>query len=251
MPDAKKPIKEDDLVTKIVSDPKNPPNTLLLTGFLGKSSDAGHVRLYLNEELSDYVDIPETAILHIEEMSKGESPLGGNYVWIQRDAQLVYGPVTAAGIRGSFLEGRIQQQFLPAAPAAAAIPRPFTSTDPACTEFGPRCPTTVGPRCTQFGPRCRTDFLPCPTDIGPAPLCPDTVSDPRCPPHTAPDPRCPPVTVPDPRCPPTVPDPRCPPPPPTTVGPRCTQFGPRCRTDFLPCPTEVGPRCTRFGPVCF
>jgi hypothetical protein len=275
MPD----FKYDDFVSRIVSDPNNPPDALLLTGYLGKSSDQGYIRLYLDEELSDYVELPESGVLYAQEMSKEDSPLGGSYVWIQRNAQVIQGPVGPNRMTASFLSGRIQRQQLVAAQPPAAPPGPalpITVGGPACrTDIGP-CPTDVGPRCTQFGPRCRTDFLPCPTEGGPQ--CPPTAPDPRCPPPTAPDPRCPPPTAPDPRCPPptapdprcpppTAPDPRCPPPTapdprcppqtapdprcPTATGPRCTQFGPRCRTDFLPCPTEIGPRCqTRFDPAC-
>jgi hypothetical protein len=239
-------LKYDEFVSRIVTDPTNPPDVLLITGYLGKSSEPGYIRFYLDEELSDYVEIPESAILHTQEMSKEESPLGGSYVWIQRNAQLIHGPVGPGRMTASFLSGRIQRQQLAAPAAAAPVPAlPITVGGPACrTDFGP-CPTEVGPRCTRFGPQCRTDFLPCQTETGP-----------QCPPPTAPDPRCPPLTVPDPRCPPTAPDPRCPPLTapdprcPTSTGPNCTQFGPRCRTDFLPCPTEVGPRCTRVGPQC-
>jgi len=235
MPD----FKYDEFVSRIVSDPNNPPDALLLTGYLGKSSEQGYIRLYLDEELSDYVEIPEDAILHTQELLQDDSPLGGSYLWIQRNAQVIHGPVGPNRMTASFLSGRIQRQQLVAAQPPAVPPGPalpVTVGGPGCrTDFGP-CPTEVGPRCTQFGPRCRTDFLPCPTEAGP-----------QCPPQTVPDPRCPP-TAPDPRCPPqTVPDPRCP----TSTGPRCTQFGPRCRTDFLPCPTEIGPHCpTRNEPQC-
>ena len=45
-------------VSKLVTDPKQPPNTLLLTGFLGASSEDGHRRLYFDAQLADYVEIP-------------------------------------------------------------------------------------------------------------------------------------------------------------------------------------------------
>ena len=37
---------------------------MLLTGYLGASSEEGHERLYLSPDLSNYVEIPEAAILH-------------------------------------------------------------------------------------------------------------------------------------------------------------------------------------------
>ncbi|HYE14606.1 MAG TPA: hypothetical protein VD968_09220, partial [Pyrinomonadaceae bacterium] len=65
----------DDFVARIVRDPNDPPDLLLLSGYLGSSSEEGHVRLYLNEELSRYVEIPEGAIRHTQEIPPEQSPL--------------------------------------------------------------------------------------------------------------------------------------------------------------------------------
>ena len=46
--------------------PTNPPNTVMLSGYVGASSEDGHTRLYFDMELSSYVDIPNDAILHRE-----------------------------------------------------------------------------------------------------------------------------------------------------------------------------------------
>ena len=46
----------------------NPPNTLMLTGYLGKSAAENYIRLYFDEELSDYVDIPQEAVLHTRQL---------------------------------------------------------------------------------------------------------------------------------------------------------------------------------------
>src|SRR5689334_24484647 len=79
-------IRLDEFVGKVVSDPAQPPNALLLIGYLGASSEDGHVRLYFDAQLNDYIEIPETAILHTMEVPREQSVLGGSLVWLKRDA---------------------------------------------------------------------------------------------------------------------------------------------------------------------
>jgi hypothetical protein len=133
---AKSPARGADFVAKIVKDPKNPPKTIMLTGFLGASSEPGHTRLYFDPHLSNYVEVPDDAILHTQE-APGEGGLEATHVWIRQDAQLIYGPAGAERPKGTFLEGPIMQAHMPAAAAAAAggagivAPAPNTA-NPAC-----------------------------------------------------------------------------------------------------------------------
>ena len=254
----------DDFVSKIVTDPRNPPNTLLLKGYVGASSEEGHVRLYLDNELSEYVEIPEAAILHSQEIPKEKSPIGGSYLWIQRDASLIHGPASAERTKASFLQGRIMTQACPLAepipaqtvigPACGTIidgctdagpkcptttvktcPDPCTGSGPICTGSGPNCPTTPGhPGCTQSGPHC-------PTALG-FPGC--TQSGPHCPTK----PGFPGCTESGPNCPTTPGFPGC-----TQSGPHCPTFPgfPGCTQSGPHCPTFLGfPNCTDAGPHC-
>src|ERR1043166_7532483 len=100
-------------VAKIVKDPKNPPDTGLLTGYLGASSEDGHTRLYFDPGLGSYVEIPNDAILHVEPVE--HDSLGASRVWIKRDAVLIYGPAGSQRPKGRFLEGPIMQANLGAA----------------------------------------------------------------------------------------------------------------------------------------
>ena len=151
MPEQKRKFKVADFVSKIVKDPNAPPNTLLLQGYLGDSSDEGHVRLYLDPQLSDYVEIPEADILHTQEAPN--SSLGETYVWINLDAELTHGKAGPQRLKASFLEGRLQQQFLGGAAAAAPQPGPIP-TPP----FSVLCP----PHSVGFGcvPSIVLDFCP-------------------------------------------------------------------------------------------
>ena len=232
-------------VSKLVSDPKQPPNTLLLMGYLGDSSDPGHTRLYFDAQLASYVEIPDDAILYQQEASKDQSALGANYVWVKRDAPLIHGPIGPNRLKASFLEGRLAQDF-----GGAPIPIPTVVPHLCPTDFGPQCvdPTTLGPHChhlTTPGPGCPPPTLPAIcgfTHLGPA--CQPTHMPVPCPPPTH---NCPPVTQP-PQCLPfTHFQPQC---GHVTQPPQClpvTQFPPQCP------PVTQPPQClpfTHFQPQC-
>jgi hypothetical protein len=53
-----------DFIRHIVTDPKNVPDVTLLSGYLGASSEEAHERRYLSPDLTNYVEIPQAAILH-------------------------------------------------------------------------------------------------------------------------------------------------------------------------------------------
>src|SRR5947209_338288 len=87
--------RHDSFISKVVPDPAKPGETLLLTGFLGPSSEPNHTRIYEDATLENYVDVPDDAILHTEPLPKDLSPLGGSYVWIKKDAEVLHGKVGA------------------------------------------------------------------------------------------------------------------------------------------------------------
>jgi hypothetical protein len=241
-------------VDKVVKDPNQPPDALLLFGYLGKSSEPECIRLYFNAQLNDYVDIPNDAIFH-EEASGPDAPLEGTYVWINRDAQLVHGPMGGTRRKARFLEGRMQQDF--AAQAAGNAPAPaapftvitcptpcqvvtqppqicgLTHIPPCPQTIAPPCPHTVAPPCVHtVTPPCPTVLPPCPHTI--APPCVHTVTPP-CPtvlppcPHTF-APPCVHTVLPP--CPQTI-RPPCP----HTIAPPCLH------TFFPPCQHTVNPPC--------
>ena len=240
--------RKETFVSKIVKDPANPPKTILLTGYLGASSEAGHTRLYFDAQLNTYVDIPDDAILHEEEISS--TPPGQTYVWIKQDAQVIHGEATPQRTKSSFFEG-------PIAAAAALAPRtlhhgcPIT-VDQVC--FVARtanltCPT-LGGACevpTEFCPPPRTPLRGCPVtsqfQVCMTPVVPCEVESLRCPPpRTTPQAGCP-VTSPFQVCmTPVVPCEvesfRCP--PRTTPQAGCPVTSPFqvCMTPVVPCEVE-------------
>ncbi len=148
----KKPPPKTPFVDKVVKDPKAPPDALVLSGYLGTSSEKGHTRLYLDPQLSDCVEIPDGAILHSQEIPPEASPLGGSYVWIQRDAELIHGSPGGVRSKGTFLEGRIREAYggVGAQPGVAG-PLPTLPT-----QCGPLslCPPTCIPVVCR--PECET-----------------------------------------------------------------------------------------------
>ncbi len=116
---------EDDFISKIVKDPAQPPDVLLLTGYLGASSEPGYTRLYFDAQLSNYVEIPDAAILHIQKIPAEQSPLGESYVWIDKNAEIIHGKVGPNRPKAKFLEGPILQDFMRGAQfGGAAAPQP-------------------------------------------------------------------------------------------------------------------------------
>lgn len=177
-------VRFDDFVARIVEDPNKPPDLLLLSGYLGASSEEEHVRLYLDEELSQYVEIAQKSIRHTQEIPPEQSPLGGSLVWIDRGAEVMHGKAGAERRKASFFEGQIAQDFTgTVGTGAAAQPRTLapncqsqlqpcilpTEGGPGCishfgpcippTEIGPQCRTLTGILCTRFGPNCHKTLV--------------------------------------------------------------------------------------------
>ncbi|WP_128544666.1 hypothetical protein [Larkinella soli] len=121
----------DEWVSSVRPDPRNTEQITLLQGFLGPSSEEGHVRVYSDETLSNFVEIPDEAILYALKLTAEESPLGGSKLWIQSGAILTYGdPKAAARPKSTFLEGDIMQQYGAFGPAAGPGIQPQAASVP-------------------------------------------------------------------------------------------------------------------------
>jgi hypothetical protein len=124
-------------VRAIVSDPKAVPDVMLLYGYLGASSEEDHERLYLSPDLTNYVEVPTSAILHQMAAPKEQDPNGGVTLWVKKDAALIYKMAPAAEALAYFFAGAIQAGAQGA--AAAPQPTPAITIAGACTIAG--CPT--------------------------------------------------------------------------------------------------------------
>jgi hypothetical protein len=249
-------------VGEVIKDPKAPTAALLLYGYPGESSETGHTRLYFDPQLSHYVEIPDDAILHSQDAPSTQSPLGGTYVWIKSDAQVIHSQPSPKRQKGSFLEGGIvggqMGSTMADCPATHVCLPPTThcTNPPYCVHpHTPNCPphtplhgclpppTLHCPPLTVHGPECPAQTINCPTRF---PVC--GIGDPVagvqtmqafCPYPTA---YCPPPHTY--HCPPPHTQ-YCPPPhtqfcpPPVTVHcPPLTAFGPECPAQTIHCPTR-------------
>jgi hypothetical protein len=74
----------DEFVARVVPDPKVQKPLQILSGFIGASPAAGHIRVYADEALNRFVDVPEAAIVHAQSRPLASFPLGGSWLWIER-----------------------------------------------------------------------------------------------------------------------------------------------------------------------
>ena len=173
MPASKRPtVDAHPLVKALVPDPSKPPlPTIKLLGLLGDSPSADTTRLWLDSSLTSYVDIPTEAIRHTQSLPDD----GGTVVWVDPDAQLVYGTVTSQAVQASFLSGSIAATHLASAASAglAAGPGGPVPTPPvtlpsacACVSRPGTCPTLpLCPSEAMLPSHCGCPSLPiCPSE---------------------------------------------------------------------------------------
>jgi hypothetical protein len=151
---------ESDFVSSIVSDPRNVPDVMRLYGYPGASSEEDHERLYLNLDLTNYVEVPTKAILY---RMTDQDPQGAVCWWTKKDAALIYKMTPAAQALAHYFAGAIQAGMAGAAAppvAGAAPPTVFCQTPPVtflCQRPTVWCHT---PACTFAGPACMSAVCP-------------------------------------------------------------------------------------------
>ena len=106
-------LRQDELIDDLIPDPSQHEPVTALSGFLGKSTQAGHWRLYLTPELDQYVEIPEDAILRTKPSPASGPTLAGSIVWIRASTPLVYKRISTIQIQAEFLQGRLLANVRP------------------------------------------------------------------------------------------------------------------------------------------
>ncbi len=150
-------------MSRLVSDPAKPPQTTLLSGYVGASDEEGHTRIYFDPQLSDYVEVADDDVLHTEPAG-GTGPLSPTLVWIKRDAQVLHGQAGSTRQRAGFFEGRVWRENFGVTVAGRPGPqrRAGYGPPPPRPLSARPCPTVVG---------CRTPVHPCagPVSANPCP----------------------------------------------------------------------------------
>jgi hypothetical protein len=144
---AKQELQESELVVKLVPDPSQQQPVVVLSGFLGRSPEAGHWRLYLTAALNEYVEMPEVSIVHSQSLKPNQSSLGVITVWVRSDTPLRYTRITSRQIQAEFLHGSIMSRVIPTAvglpPAVLSYFKNFRGR-----QFSVNfCPSDVGSTC--------------------------------------------------------------------------------------------------------
>lgn len=153
----------DEFVQSLVSNPANPPRLIIMNGFLGESTEAGCVRLYLDAALQRYLEIPNDAILYHQKLDKSIAPLGGSRIWVKAEA-IVVSARTQQRMSAEFLGGNIMRNFSQGAARVNLGAGALTNIDPSWIDgcptmlFSGECPPTwtvfetINNTC--FGPNC-------------------------------------------------------------------------------------------------
>ena len=167
-------ITYDKFVDAVRPDPKDASKLVLMSGFIGKSNEDNHIRLYTDVSLNDFVEIPEAGIVYCEALSKEASPMGGSKLWVKQDSVVTLGdPATNDRVKKQLLDGDLIDFFNQSKPDFGALkPIPCgwngNPTLDFCNKFitkNPTCATTVtvdyGCRLTRTCRFIQTNVTPC------------------------------------------------------------------------------------------
>ncbi len=154
-----KKVRRDAFVKSVRPDPKSTEDLVLLQGYIGDSDLTGHVRVYSDPALSDFIELPEQDILYCDPVATTEDPLGGSRLWVKQTTVFTAGdPRHANRIKSSFLEGDIVRAFgdvgnIPrvVAPSVVAVCHVSSKPKSCCeTQVGTPCTVThIQPTCLQ------------------------------------------------------------------------------------------------------
>jgi hypothetical protein len=105
------------LVEALASDPNQPPKQATrLFGYAGPAADAKSTRLWLDLDLTSYIDVPDDAVLHSRTLPDEE----GAILWVDPTATLTHSVPQQQEVQAEFLAGSIADRNLAGAPAGAA-----------------------------------------------------------------------------------------------------------------------------------
>jgi hypothetical protein len=112
-----------ELIEQLAPDPARVPSLVGFDGYIGSSSQEGHVRLYYDLSLSYWLDIPEDGVHHTETRTVAGRFHPITVVWVASEADVrpqlldnqdeelrsfLEGPFTAGGLLEAELPGEYQ-----------------------------------------------------------------------------------------------------------------------------------------------
>lgn len=106
-------LREDEIITRLVPNPTDPPDVISMVGFLGRSPRPRFWRLYHTLDLKNYTEIAESDIVLTESLENKLQPLGGTIVWVKSGARLQHVRSESSQAESEFMQGDLASQFLP------------------------------------------------------------------------------------------------------------------------------------------
>jgi hypothetical protein len=156
-------IEFDALAEQLVPSPGTIPDSVALSGFVGRSAEDGKIRLYVDASLRGYYEISIPDIVHSQQVPATESPLGGSIVYVKGSARLQRVQVSTE-IEARFLQGPMSS--IGGASSLRGAGRAF-SRRPFPTLL--TCPSNAPTSCADLGCKGRTGEGACGvghTDVG-------------------------------------------------------------------------------------
>jgi hypothetical protein len=189
------PLRQHEIVERLLPNPADfPARSCCIYGFLGKDSEIGFWRIYLDLNLDHYIRVAEADIVTVRDAERDAetSPRSQRLdeVWVRQDADLTETHVIPKQMRTSFLSGSLVNRLSSAAyddvtpryyarrsayQRAAARPpvyrQPVTivgmGCDPGVSSYSTGC--YISADCGTYGFGCSPTGPPCiPTFVGPA-----------------------------------------------------------------------------------
>lgn len=139
-------VKRSEWVQKVKGEPSGTTQLVVVNGYIGDSPQPDHVRIYFDSRLSRFVDVPETAVRHQEDIANSNPP-GAQRIWLDPDAEIKIAPQTTTA---KFLDGNVARTYAARVrtqqTARGAAQGNLDEPTPWFTELGTNCP----PRTVQF-----------------------------------------------------------------------------------------------------
>jgi hypothetical protein len=158
-------IEFDALTEKLVPDPATIPDSVALTGFVGRSAEDGNIRLYVDASFRNYYEISISDVLHNQQLPTTQSPLGGSVVYVKGGAPL----------RRVQVSTEIEARFLQGPMSNAGAGGAGTSSLPGANKALFRTPVTIICRRTDAPTSCEDVCVRLSVDCFTAVNCGDTI----------------------------------------------------------------------------
>jgi hypothetical protein len=82
--------KPHDFATAIAKSNRTMPKLRILQGYIGETEQSDHIRLFLDAELSRFVDVPVSGIAHFKDFRDAKNTLAPVVFWVRQDAKILH-----------------------------------------------------------------------------------------------------------------------------------------------------------------